>query len=389
MYKVNLKIQIGHLEVKMKNKKNTIIMLLLLLIIVNSSLVYGELAEEKLNLSGESYILIDGDTGRVLMEENAHKKMPMASTTKIMTALVALEKGNLNDRIRIDDDSVGVEGSSIYLKKGEIITLKDLIYGLMLRSGNDAAVAIGIHIGGTTEEFVNLMNSKAKSIGALNTSFANPNGLNDENHYSTAYDMALITKEAFKHDVFAEIVNSKSYTSNRNENNYFYNKNKTLWEYEGGSGVKTGYTMASGRCLVSSASRNGLNLISVSLNARDWFNDNYKLFDYGFERYKSYLIFDKGQFMKKIKVSKANREYVNLIAENTLFYPLKEGEKDNIKIDIQSLEDIELPISKGDVLGSVSVYLDGKLISRENLISKDTIDKESFINRLLNRNRYN
>lgn len=373
----------------MKNKKNTIIMLLLLLIIVNSSLVYGEVAEERLILSGESYILIDGDTGRVLMEENAHKKMPMASTTKIMTALVALEKGNLNDRIRIDDDSVGVEGSSIYLKKGEIITLKDLIYGLMLRSGNDAAVAIGIHIGGTTEEFVNLMNSKAKSIGALNTSFANPNGLNDENHYSTAYDMALITKEAFKHDVFAEIVNSKSYTSNRNENNYFYNKNKTLWEYEGGSGVKTGYTMASGRCLVSSASRNGLNLISVSLNARDWFNDNYKLFDYGFERYKSYLIFDKGQFMKKIKVSKANREYVNLIAENTLFYPLKEGENDKIKIDIQSLEDIELPISKGDVLGSVSVYLDGKLISRENLISKDTIDKEGFINRLLNRNRYN
>ena len=373
----------------MKKYKTKIIIIMMLLLIISSSLVHGELVEEKLSLSGESYILIDRDTGRVLMEENGHKKMGMASTTKIMTALIALEKGNLNDRIRIDDEAVGVEGSSIYLRKDEIITLRDLIYGLMLRSGNDAAVAIGIHIGGSTEEFVNLMNQKAKSLGALNTNFTNPNGLSDDNHYSTAYDMALITKEAFKYDEFVEISKSKSYTSDRIENNYFYNKNKTLWEYEGGNGVKTGYTMKTGRCLVSSASRNGLNLISVSLNARDWFNDNHKLLDYGFEKYKSALIFDKGQFMKKVKVEKASREYINLMAEKTLFYPLKEGEKDKIKIEIQSFEDIELPINKGDVVGSVSVYLEGKLISRENLISKDTIEKQGFISRMLNRSKYN
>ena len=373
----------------MKKNKNTIIILVLLVLIMNISYVYGEETEDKLNLSGESYILIDRDNGRVLMENNSHKKMPIASTTKIMTALIALEKGNIDDIIRIDDESVGVEGSSIYLKKDELITLNDLIYGLMLRSGNDAAVAIANHIGGTTEEFVKMMNSKAKSLGALNTNFVNPNGLNDDNHYSTAYDMALITKEAFKTDKFSNIVNSKSYTSDRDENNYFYNKNKTLWEYEGGNGVKTGYTMISGRCLVSSASRNGLNLISVSLNARDWFNDNYQLLDYGFEKYSPYLIFDKGQFMKKVQINKGNRENINLVAENTLFYPLKEGEKENIKIDIQSIDNIELPIKKGDILGYVSVYLGGKLIVKENLVSRDSIEKQGFISRILRRNRYN
>ena len=373
----------------MKKSKNTIIIILVLLTIMNLNQVYGVEIDEKLILSGESYILIDKDIGRVLLEENSHKKMPMASTTKIMTALIALEKGNLSDRIRVDDDAVGIEGSSIYLKKDEIITLKDLIYGLMLRSGNDAAVAIAIHVGGTSEEFVKLMNDKAKSIGALNTNFTNPNGLPDEKHYSTAYDMALITREAFKYEEFANVVNSKSYTSDRVENNYFYNKNKTLWDYEGGNGVKTGYTMSSGRCLVSSASRNGLNLISVSLNARDWFNDNHKLLDYGFEKYSSSLIFDKGQFMKKVRVEKGNRDYINLVAEETLFFPLKEGEKEKLKIDIQSFDGIDLPISKGDLLGDVSVYLDGKLISKVNLVSKDTIEKQGFLRSLLNKNRYN
>ena len=374
----------------MKKSKNTIIIIILVLFtVMNLNQVHGVEIDGKLILSGESYILIDRDIGRVLLEENSHKKMPMASTTKIMTALIALEKGNLSDRIRVDDDSVGVEGSSIYLKKDEIMTLKDLIYGLMLRSGNDAAVAIAIHIGGTTEEFVKLMNDKAKSIGALNTNFTNPNGLPDENHYSTAYDMALITREAFKYDEFANIVNSKSYTSDRVENNYFYNKNKTLWDYEGGNGVKTGYTMSSGRCLVSSASRNGLNLISVSLNARDWFNDNHKLLDYGFEKYSSSLIFDKGQFMKKVRVEKGNRDYINLVAEKTLFFPLKEGEKEKLKIDIQSFDGIDLPINKGDLVGYVSVYLDGKLINKVNLVSKDTIEKQGFLRSLLNKNRYN
>lgn len=368
----------------MKKIKTTIIILLLTLT-VNLNGVYAE----ELSLSSKSSILIDGETGRIFYEKNSHEKMGMASTTKIMTALIALERGNLNYKVKIDSDAVNIEGSSIYLKPGEVITLKDLIYGLMLRSGNDAAVAIASYIGGTTEKFVELMNDKAKSIGALNTNFVNPNGLPDDNHYSTAYDMALITREALKQKEFANIVGSKTYTSNRIENNYFYNKNKTLWEYDGGNGVKTGYTMKSGRCLVSSASRNNLNLISVSLNARDWFNDNYKLFDYGFENYKSFLIYDKGQFVKKIEVKNSNGQCINLVTEDSLFYPLKEEEKDKIKIDVQNIKNIKLPIKKGTILGSITVYLDNKLVDKSNLIAKDSVDKPNIIKRIYNKIKYN
>lgn len=367
----------------MKKIKNTIIILLIIML-GNLNYVYGN----GLNLSGKSSILMERDTGRILYEANSHEKMGMASTTKIMTALIALERGNLEDTIKIGSESTNIEGSSIYLKEGETISLKDLVYGLMLRSGNDAAIAIANHIGGSTEDFIRLMNDKAKSIGAVNTNFANPNGLTEEDHYSTAYDMALITREAFKNPEFANIVNSKSYTSQRKENNYFYNKNKTLWEYDGGNGVKTGYTRKSGRCLVSSASRNGLNLISVSLNAPDWFNDNYKLFDYGFTTYRPYFIYDKGQFVKKIEIEDGNKEYINLVTEDALFYPLKEGERDNIKIHVESLSNIELPINKGEVMGTISVYLDNKLVDRGNLVSKTSIEKEGFINRMLNKVRF-
>src|SRR5690606_37873939 len=170
-----------------------------------------------------SCILIDANTGRILFEKNPHVKMPMASTTKIMTALVALEYGNLEDEVIITKEAVGIEGSSIYLREGEIMSLEDLLYGLMLRSGNDAAVAIAIHVGGNLENFIDLMNKKAKEIGAVNTNFTNPHGLHDDLHYTTAYDLALITREAFKYEEFAKIAGTKSYISNRVENNYYYN----------------------------------------------------------------------------------------------------------------------------------------------------------------------
>lgn len=357
---------------------------LILIIVLSSSIAYGE----NLSLSAESYILIDGQTGRVLYEKDAHRKMPMASTTKIMTALVALENGNIDDKVVVKNECVGIEGSSIYLRDGEIITLKDMLYGLMLRSGNDAAEAIALHIGGTTENFVSLMNNKAKSIGALNTNFTNPHGLHNDLHYSTAYDLALITKAAFYYDEFANIVKSKSYIADRVENNYFYNKNKTLWEYNGGDGVKTGYTTRSGRCLVSSASKNGMRLIAVSLRAGDWFNDNYKLFDYGFSNYKQSFIYDKGQFMKKINVIKGSKNYVNLVTEDRYFYPLKEGEREKIKINIEVPRDIEAPIEKGDKIGYIYTYLDGQLIDKSNLVAKSSIKRTNTLERFFNRIRF-
>lgn len=353
----------------------------LLIILLSSSIVNGE----NIYLSGSSCILIDANTGRILFEKNPHVKMPMASTTKIMTALVALEYGNLEDEVIITKEAVGIEGSSIYLREGEIMSLEDLLYGLMLRSGNDAAVAIAIHVGGNLENFIDLMNKKAKEIGAVNTNFTNPHGLHDDLHYTTAYDLALITREAFKYEEFAKIAGTKSYISNRVENNYYYNKNKTLWEYKGGDGVKTGYTMRAGRCLVSSATRNGHRLITVSLNARDWFNDNYKLLDFGFENFKPYLIYDKGQFIKKIEVEKGKKKYLDLVTDSSFTYLLKDDEKSKIKLTVEVPDRVEAPINEGTKIGYLYTFFDGKLINKIDLIAKSSVGKSNILERLIER----
>lgn len=337
---------------------------------------------DALGLSASSYILMDEISGRVLLEKNAHNKMAMASTTKIMTALIALENSNLNDKVKIDERSINIEGSSIYLRNEEVISMEDLLYGLMLRSGNDSAVAIANYVSKDEEEFIKLMNKKAKSIGALNTNFTNPHGLSHKDHYSTAYDLALITREAFKYDAFKDIVSAKSYNANRDTNGYFLNKNTTLWDYPGGDGVKIGYTMAAGRCLVSSAMRDGMRLIAVSLQAPNWFNDNYKIKDYGFDNYKSYTIYNKNQLMKKVQVTDDNID-LNLVSENDLIYPLKEEEINLIKVNVMTKDDIQLPIEKGDVLGTIDTYLDGVLIKKDNLVSRQDVKERSIIDRLI------
>ncbi|NLY44524.1 MAG: D-alanyl-D-alanine carboxypeptidase [Tissierella sp.] len=337
---------------------------------------------DTLSLSASSYVLIDEISGRVLLEKNAHNKMAMASTTKIMTALIALENSNLDDQVIVDERSTGVEGSSIYLKNEEVISMKDLLYGLMLRSGNDSAVAIANYISGDEEQFINLMNEKAKSIGALNTNFTNPHGLSHNDHYSTAYDLSLITREAFKFDVFKDIVSAKSYNADRDANGYFLNKNQTLWDYPGGDGVKIGYTMAAGRCLVSSAMRDGMRLIAVSLQAPNWFNDNYKIMDHGFENYRPYTIYNKNQLMKKIQITKDNIN-LNLVAENDLIYPLKDDEMNSIKVNVTVNNHIDLPINKGEILGSIDTYSNGVLIKKDNLVSSHDIKEKSLIDRFI------
>lgn len=359
--------------------------ILITIVIISFSInVYSD----NLYLSGESYILIEESSGRVLMGKNEHKKMPMASTTKVMTALIALEEGNLEDEVLIGKESTNIEGSSLYLKEGEIMSLKDLLYGLMLRSGNDSAVAIANHIGEDEEDFIRKMNLKAKNINANNTSFTNPHGLTSENHYSTAYDLALITKEAFKFEEFKIISATKSYKADREINNYFVNKNKTLWEYEGGDGVKIGYTIRSGRCLVSSANKKNMRLIAVCLNAPDWFNDNYKLFDYGFENYDQYVLYNKNQFIKKIH-SKEIMEPIDLVTESEFIYPLTKEERDNTKFIVSSDENIKLPVLRGEILGNIKVYVNGILVKSDNLVANKDVKKPSILERIFNIKRYN
>lgn len=234
------------------------------------------------NADGKSEIAIELTHGTVLHERNADLRLPMASTTKIMTALIISEDCDLSEVITVPDEAVGVEGSSIYLKHGETLSVKDLLYGLMLRSGNDSATALAIHHSGSVEAFVNKMNEKAAEISATSTHFTNPSGLPDDNHYTTARDLAEIARYAMKNETFAEVVGCKSYSGDYRN---FNNKNKILYSLDGANGVKTGYTVKAGRCLVSSAKRENMDVICVVLNCYDMYERSAAIINNSFEKY--------------------------------------------------------------------------------------------------------
>ena len=239
-------------------------------------------------ISAEGAILINAEDGSVIYEKNADKRLYPASTTKIMTALISLEimdeiNAELDSEIKVPKKAVGIEGSSLYLKEGEFITAEELLYGTMLQSGNDGATALAISIGGNMSNFVERMNNKAVELGCRETNFVNPSGLFDKEHYTTARDLALISKAAMETQAFREIVSSKNWSSDTTGRS-FTNKNKTIAEYDGATGVKIGYTKKSGRTLVASAKRGDTELIAVVLNAPNWFQDAYALLDYGFAR---------------------------------------------------------------------------------------------------------
>ena len=239
------------------------------------------------SVAAESAVLID-ESGQILYEKNANAKSYPASTTKIMTALVALEKLDelglgMDSEVIIPEEAVGIEGSSIYLKKGERISIEELLYGLMLQSGNDSATALAMCVGGSLSSFVSMMNEKAETLGCSGTHFTNPSGLYEENHYTTAADLARIAGEAMKRDDFRKIVSTKDW-QNADGSRSFHNKNKTVFQYDGATGVKIGFTKASGRTLVASAKRDDKEMIAVVLRDGNWFNDAYALMDYGFQQ---------------------------------------------------------------------------------------------------------
>lgn len=236
-----------------------------------------------------SYVVIEQSTCKVLKGTNIHVRLPMASTTKIMTAYTVIKnEKNLDRKVTIPKDAVGIEGSSIYLKEGEELTVRELLYGLMMRSGNDSAVALAIATSGSVEQFVKQMNYESKVLGLKNTHFTNPHGLHDDNHYTTAYDLAVITAEAYKYEDFCDIVACKSKTigGENSEKRLLVNKNKILSLYEGANGVKTGYTKRAGRCLVSGAKRNDVQMIAVTLNIPDTYGQCIYLMDYAFRQWE-------------------------------------------------------------------------------------------------------
>ena len=339
-------------------------------------------------------VLIERDSGRILLEKDKDKKLPEASTTKIMTAILAIEKGNLNDVVTVSPNASGVEGSSIWLGAGEHITLENLLYGLMLSSGNDAAVAIAEHTSGSVDNFVAEMNAKAQAIGAKNTHFANPNGLPNGDHYTTAHDLALISAYAMKNETFRKIVsteNRKMPWEGHEYDRVLQNKNRNLWEYGGATGIKTGYTINAGRCFVASASKNGMELITVLLDDYDMFDDSREVLDYGFTNYEKVNIVSKGDLLGTLDVENGIAKKVDVTAGQDFSYPCTREEGASIRKSLQLNSQVAAPIQKGEEVGKMELYIgNNKMAELPAVASNDVLENTYGFNlmRILQNNLF-
>ncbi len=322
-------------------------------------------------ISAEHAILFDGETGRTLYEKDADSKSLIASTTKIMTALIICEQCNVLDRMKIPKEAVGIEGSSMYLQEGEVLTIQDLLYGLMLRSGNDAAVALAIYCGGTVEGFAELMNDKAHMLGLKNTHFENPNGLDSPEHYSTARDLAKLTAYAMKNPIFAKTVSTKSVTIGAR---VLTNHNKLLWHVEGANGVKTGFTKAAGRILVSGAKRQGRQLIAVTINAPSDWSDHKQLLEKGFSDFKLKEIIKKEQCVGLAEVAGGDAPLVELIAAEGFTFPLADGEK--VEIVVRGTGFVYAPVAGGQDAGFAHICIDGVSVAKVPIIYGKTVEQQ-------------
>lgn len=309
-------------------------------------------------------VLMDAESGRVLYAHNAHKQALIASTTKLMTALIAVENTeNLDEEITIRAEWTGIEGSSIYLRPNEVISMRGLLYGLLLQSGNDAAVAVACHIAGDVEAFAGMMNEKAEELGMKNSSFSNPSGLNDEEHYSTAYDMALLACACLRNETVTRICASRSATIGIRT---FYNHNKLLHRYDGCIGMKTGYTELAGRTLVSAAEREGQTLVCVTLNdANDW-NDHEKLLDYGFLNYPAQLICRGEDLFGTVKVTGSLIPAVPVVAGADVRFPL--GADECLVPTVEFAHELCAPVSAGMPVGWATWLLNGKKVAETELV---------------------
>jgi D-alanyl-D-alanine carboxypeptidase (penicillin-binding protein 5/6) len=342
-------------------------------------------AEKIAGVHSSASSLVEVESQRVLYSENGDKKLPMASTTKIMTALVAIEKGNLSDTVTITKEASGVEGSSIYLEVGETLTLEELLYGLMLHSGNDAAVAIAIHVGGSVSGFCEMMNQKARELGAHNTNFVNPHGLPASNHYTTANDLALIAAAAMRNEQFRNIVGTTSKTiphDGRSWDRALNNKNKLLYSYNGANGIKTGYTKAAGRCLVGSACRDGMQLVSVVLNCSDIYNDTAAILDYGFANFARHTILAKNAVLGEVTVKNGIEEALEARAKDDIVLTLTEEEASRVQVVAKLLASVDAPVEEGDYLGTAEVWLDDAMIAATDLVATVSVREKSFLDYL-------
>lgn len=321
-------------------------------------------------VSARCAYVLDGLSGRVLFEKQAGQRSLIASTTKIMTALIVCEQCNVLDRMRIPKEAVGIEGSSMYLKEGEVLTLQELLYGLMLSSGNDASMALAIYCGGTVEGFSQLMNDKARNLGLTDTHFENPSGLDSPGHYSTARDLAKLAAYAMQNPIFRKTVSARSVQIGQR---YLTNHNKLLWRLKGADGVKTGYTKAAGRILVSSASRFGRQIIGVTINDPDDWNDHCSLLNEGFRDYQICQLLSKGQPVGVLEVLGGENRQVEILAGADFSYALAKGE--SVQVALPGPGFVYAPAVEGAEAGCAYVLLSGKAIGKIPVIFGGTVEQ--------------
>ena len=323
-------------------------------------------------VSARRAYVLDAVSGRVLFSRSADERSLIASTTKIMTALIVCEQCNVLDRMRIPKEAVGIEGSSMYLKEGEVLTLQELLYGLMLSSGNDAAVALAIYCGGTVEGFAELMNDKARNLGLTGTHFENPNGLDSPGHYSTARDLAKLAAYAMKNPIFYKTVSAKSV---RIGERCLTNHNKLLWKLEGADGVKTGFTKAAGRILVSSATRQGRRIIGVTIDAPDDWNDHCQLLNEGFARYQDRQIVQAGQRVSVQEVLGGDARRIEVLAAEDFSYALAAEECPQLVLPGPGF--VYAPAVEGAEAGFAYVLINGTVIGKVPVVYGTTVEQEA------------
>ena len=321
-------------------------------------------------VSAEKAYVLDAVSGRVLYEKRATEKSLIASTTKIMTALVVCEQCNVLDRMRIPKEAVGIEGSSMYLKEGEVLSIQELLYGLMLSSGNDAAVALAIYCGGTVEGFAEMMNDKARVLGLSGTHFENPNGLDSPGHYSTARDLAVLAAYAMENPIFYKTVSAKTVKVGER---YLTNHNKLLWRVEGADGVKTGFTKAAGRILVSCATRDGRRIIAVTINDPSDWQDHAALLEAGFSQYRHEQIVKAGDPVGSMEVIGGENRVVEVLAAEDFEYAIAEGESPQVVLPEPGF--VYAPAVEGADAGWAYVLVGNKTVGKLPVVYGQTVEK--------------
>lgn len=374
-----------------KTSKNAVICIIFALILLyfaffNTNINNNFCLSKSLNsveTTAKAMAVMEKTTGRILYSKNLNERLPMASTTKIITAIFIIENcDDLDKKVEISKTSVGIEGTSIGLKEGEHLSIRELLYGLMLRSGNDAAVALAEAVCGSVKEFCIKVNQFVFDLGAKNTHLENPHGLPNDSHYTTAYDLALISAYALNNPVFQEIVSTKKVeVSNELKSLYsrtLINKNKLLKNYEFADGVKTGYTKKAGRCFVGSATKNGMQLVCVLLNCGPMFEECETLLEKGFNEYSMVKLLEKDYKIADVQVIDSKVKNIPVVCDRDFYYPLTKDELGKVSVDIDAVSSLVAPIKIGQQLAELSITLENQLIFSHKFYTIKEVENNTF-----------